>query len=437
MASWANISCIFYLEKRFAQFCEEIPEVWWRLLTTSAPLCFIRMYLWCFYVFNTEYIFIEPCETHTCILSLQSDYHFEYTECDVLGARWRVAVPNKAEICTGLPDPVQGTQCSESSSPTSHFTHVIFYHLCSLLCCPHRRDTHHHALRSLLFLVLTAFSCNEGEFLDMQSQQCRKCAAGTYSLGTGIAFDEWDRLPSGFVTHGVNTNGEDVQTDCSKSVYVSELRWSIKVLAVLQLSLLPSLQLNLGPKRWLHSLKHRRVHRNTVLRREPEETWNCVLWIFLPREQHLLRVLRKCFKNYAFSLTHKFLEVTHGNFRLFVQVQNDQCQSTDTENRLMKSSESNWSNYKVGKSAASLHLKIHWHCHLALISQRIQTSPTLFISTHFISLSLFLTLTVQLDLNTGNNVLYWRTTTYAMQGSAVKPVMLRNIAISGRFIAFV
>lgn len=52
----------------------------------------------------------------------------------------------------------------------------------------------------------------------MRSQQCQKCAAGTYSLGTGIAFDEWDALPSGFLTHGVNTNGEDTVTDCSKSV---------------------------------------------------------------------------------------------------------------------------------------------------------------------------------------------------------------------------
>lgn len=204
------------------------------------------------------------------------------------------------------------------------FSYISFYschffnHLCSLPCCPPRRDTHHRDLGSLLFLLLTAFSCNEGEFLDMQSQQCRKCAAGTYSLGTGIAFDGWDRLPSGFVTQGVNTNGEDVQTDCSKSVYVSELRWSIKVLAVLQLSLLMSLQLNLGPKRWLHSLKHRWVHRNTVLRCEPEETWNCVLWVFLPWQQHLLRVLRKCFKNGMLSLTRMFLEVTQGNCLLFV-----------------------------------------------------------------------------------------------------------------------
>lgn len=57
--------------------------------------------------------YVQLCETHTCVSSLQSDYHFEYTECDVLGSRWRVAVPNKADICTGLPDPVKGTQCSK------------------------------------------------------------------------------------------------------------------------------------------------------------------------------------------------------------------------------------------------------------------------------------------------------------------------------------
>lgn len=64
MASWANISCIFYLEKRFAQFCEEIPEVWWRLLTTSAPLCFIRMHLICFYVFNIDYDYLTVWNSH-------------------------------------------------------------------------------------------------------------------------------------------------------------------------------------------------------------------------------------------------------------------------------------------------------------------------------------------------------------------------------------
>ncbi|CAG07478.1 unnamed protein product [Tetraodon nigroviridis] len=108
-------------------------------------------------------------------LCKESDYHFEYTECDALGSRWRVAVPNKADICTGLPDPVHGTQCT--------------------------------------------FSCNEGEFLDMQLQRCKKCAAGTYSLGTGIAFDEWDSLPSGFTNQGVNINDENVFANCSSSTW--------------------------------------------------------------------------------------------------------------------------------------------------------------------------------------------------------------------------
>lgn len=50
----------------------------------------------------------------------------------------------------------------------------------------------------------------------MQLQRCKKCAGGTYSLGTGIAFDEWDSLPSGFTNQGVNTNDEDVFTNCSR-----------------------------------------------------------------------------------------------------------------------------------------------------------------------------------------------------------------------------
>lgn len=32
----------------------------------------------------------------------------------------------------------------------------------------------------------------------MKNQVCSKCAEGTYSLGSGIKFDEWDELPAGF-----------------------------------------------------------------------------------------------------------------------------------------------------------------------------------------------------------------------------------------------
>uniref|UniRef100_A0AAR2KH90 MRH domain-containing protein n=1 Tax=Pygocentrus nattereri TaxID=42514 RepID=A0AAR2KH90_PYGNA len=104
-----------------------------------------------------------------------SDYHFEYTDCDVLGSRWRVAIPNKPDTCTGLPDPVKGTHCT--------------------------------------------FSCKEGEYLDMKTQECQKCAAGTYSLGTGVAFDEWDSLPAGFISHGINMDLGDMYTNCTNSTW--------------------------------------------------------------------------------------------------------------------------------------------------------------------------------------------------------------------------
>ncbi|NWU88079.1 K1324 protein, partial [Onychorhynchus coronatus] len=49
-----------------------------------------------------------------------------------------------------------------------------------------------------------AFSCKAGEFLEMQAQTCRPCAAGTYSLGTGVRFDEWDEVPRGFANVATN-----------------------------------------------------------------------------------------------------------------------------------------------------------------------------------------------------------------------------------------
>ncbi|KAM6924795.1 endosome/lysosome-associated apoptosis and autophagy regulator 1 [Xenentodon cancila] len=214
----------------------------------------------------------------------ESDYHFEYTECDVLRSRWRVAVPNKADTCTGLPDPVKGTHCT--------------------------------------------FSCSEGEFLDMQSQQCQKCAAGTYSLGTGVAFEEWDSLPTGFVTHGEMTNEWKASTDCSNS------------------------------------------------------TWT-------PKGDYVASNTDECTATLSYAVSLKepgtlsfeyFYPDSGIYFEFFVQ--NDQCQSTDSKSRWMKISRSSWSQYKV-------------------------------------------------ELSNGNNVLYWRTTTYALQGSPVKSVLLRNIQVSG------
>ncbi|XP_072537897.1 endosome/lysosome-associated apoptosis and autophagy regulator 1 [Salminus brasiliensis] len=214
----------------------------------------------------------------------ESDYHFEYTDCDVLGSRWRVSIPNKPDTCTGLPDPVKGTHCT--------------------------------------------FSCNEGEYLDMKTQECQKCAAGTYSLGTGVAFDEWDSMPAGFISHGINMDIGNFYTNCTNS------------------------------------------------------TWT-------PKGDYIASNTDECSSTLSYAVSLKqpgsvsfqyFYPDTNIFFEFYVQ--NDQCQSTDSQSRWMKSSESDW-------------------------------------DTHYV------------QLNRGNNVLYWRTTGFSLSGNSVKPVLLKNIAVSG------
>ncbi|KAG8451374.1 hypothetical protein GDO86_003543 [Hymenochirus boettgeri] len=108
---------------------------------------------------------------------IQSEYHYEYTECDSSGTRWRVAVPHTPGLCTGLPDPIKGTECS--------------------------------------------FSCNAGQFLDMKEQTCKLCGEGTYSLGTGVLFDEWEELPHGFSTISNSQFTEDygASGNCNMSTW--------------------------------------------------------------------------------------------------------------------------------------------------------------------------------------------------------------------------
>uniref|UniRef100_A0A2K6EFG1 Endosome/lysosome-associated apoptosis and autophagy regulator 1 n=1 Tax=Propithecus coquereli TaxID=379532 RepID=A0A2K6EFG1_PROCO len=118
-------------------------------------------------------------ELHAC---KESEYHYEYTACDSTGSRWRVAVPHTPGLCTSLPDPVKGTECS--------------------------------------------FSCNAGEFLDMKDQACKPCAEGRYSLGTGIRFDEWDELPHGFASLSANMEIDDGISEstenCTSSKWVPQ-----------------------------------------------------------------------------------------------------------------------------------------------------------------------------------------------------------------------
>ncbi|KAI0226263.1 hypothetical protein LSAT2_023110 [Lamellibrachia satsuma] len=86
-----------------------------------------------------------------------TDFHYEYTECDSNGGRWRVAVPAPETCKGGQPPPaVRGKSCG--------------------------------------------FTCQPGGYLDIDSetQDCKPCPAGTYSLGGGALYDNWDHFPKGF-----------------------------------------------------------------------------------------------------------------------------------------------------------------------------------------------------------------------------------------------
>lgn len=49
--------------------------------------------------------------------------------------------------------------------------------------------------------VCVDFTCEPGEFLDINSdQECHSCPAGTFSLGGGVLFKAWKELPTGFST---------------------------------------------------------------------------------------------------------------------------------------------------------------------------------------------------------------------------------------------
>ncbi|XP_069489762.1 endosome/lysosome-associated apoptosis and autophagy regulator 1 isoform X2 [Ambystoma mexicanum] len=223
-------------------------------------------------------------DLHAC---KESEYHFEYTECDSTGSRWRVAVPHTPGLCTGLPDPVKGTECT--------------------------------------------FSCKVGEFLDMKEQSCTPCSEGTYSLGTGVRFDEWDELPHGFANLATNFESDD-------------------------------------------SL---------------ESAGSCNTSTWTPLGEYIASNTDECTATLMYAINLKqpggvsfeyYYPDSSIAFEFFVQ--NDQCQPTVEESRWMKATENGW----------------EYH---------------------------------HLDLTRGNNVLYWRTTAFAVGLKPPKPVLLRSISITG------
>ncbi|XP_063598992.1 endosome/lysosome-associated apoptosis and autophagy regulator family member 2-like isoform X2 [Penaeus indicus] len=86
------------------------------------------------------------------------DFHYEFTECDEKGGRWRVSVPKPGVCEGGAPNPPTRTED------------------CSI-------------------------SCDPGWFLDLSKLECSLCPNSTYSLGGGVYFDNWTKLPSGFSSY--------------------------------------------------------------------------------------------------------------------------------------------------------------------------------------------------------------------------------------------
>ncbi|XP_040391497.1 endosome/lysosome-associated apoptosis and autophagy regulator 1 isoform X2 [Cygnus olor] len=218
----------------------------------------------------------------------QSEYHYEYTACDSAGSRWRVAVPHTPGLCTGLPDPVKGTECS--------------------------------------------FSCKAGEFLDMKAQSCKPCAEGTYSLGTGVRFDEWDEVPHGFANVATNLEVDDSFGDTVE---------------------------------------------------------NCTASTWVPLGDYIASNTDECTATLMYAVNLKqsgtvSFEYIYPDSSIVFEffVQNDQCQPTVEESRWMRTTEKGWEFHSV-------------------------------------------------ELSRGNNVLYWRTTAFSVWSKVPKPVLVRNIGITG------
>uniref|UniRef100_A0A673NAP7 UPF0577 protein KIAA1324-like homolog n=1 Tax=Sinocyclocheilus rhinocerous TaxID=307959 RepID=A0A673NAP7_9TELE len=235
---------------------------------------------------NLAFVCSRPLKEQRTI----TDYYFEYTECDSTGSRWRVAIPHRQGSCSGLPEPVRGTDCT--------------------------------------------FSCEAGKFLEMSSQQCTSCAAGSYSLGSGVRFDQWDSIPAGFsnlATYMDSGGSGDDSMTCNNSS-------------------------------WTPQGSHLESNRD-----------DCT--VSLVYAVHLM-------KQGSVSFDYQYVD-SNVFFEFFIQ--NDQCQEMDqtgSEKWIKLTSNGEWGTHTV-------------------------------------------------NLKSGTNILYWRTTGMLLGGKPVKPVLLKNIQIEG------
>lgn len=139
----------------------------------SRLLCVALMII-CVTKLNTE-------ATTTVTSCSKEDLKYEYTTCDDNGGRWKVEVPIEPGKCsiTSPKAPVRGKSCD--------------------------------------------FTCQPGQYLDMETEECKPCGAGTYSLGGGERFEEWEQLPSGFKVSTETFQSffqtDDQNTNCNMSIW--------------------------------------------------------------------------------------------------------------------------------------------------------------------------------------------------------------------------
>ncbi|XP_075709658.1 endosome/lysosome-associated apoptosis and autophagy regulator 1 [Rhinoderma darwinii] len=161
----------------------------------------------------------------------------------------------------------------------------------------------------------------------MAVQECTPCGKGTYSLGTGVHFEEWTELPHGF-------------SSFSNYIYGTEYG-------------------NCNMSQW-------KAHGEYVASNTDECTATLMYSVNLKQEGTI-----------SFEYLYPDSNIA---FEFFVQ--NNQCQPSEENSRWMRSTEKGWGYHQV-------------------------------------------------KLTQGTNVLYWRTTAFYMGTNTLKPVLLRNILITG------
>ncbi|XP_007892472.2 endosome/lysosome-associated apoptosis and autophagy regulator 1 isoform X2 [Callorhinchus milii] len=60
----------------------------------------------------------------------------------------------------------------------------------------------------------------------MRNQSCKACIAGTYSLGTGVEFSQWDELPPGFINKATTQDMSDEFTEAFENCTTS--KWTLQ-----------------------------------------------------------------------------------------------------------------------------------------------------------------------------------------------------------------